>query len=249
MDSKQELPCADKATEKNLQSDIQRIPLKGMRKTIAKRMVESLHTMAQMTTSAEVDATDLLELRKRLAAREESIGTRITVTDLFARAIVKALMNHPYANASMTDTEILLYPYVNLNIAIALPGGLISPVVRNTEKMSLVELSKTIKELTEKARAKKLQIEDLTDVTFTISSLGSNASGGAATPIINPPQAGIVQFGPAVRKPVVINEELVIRSMMIINYTFDHRLLDGDEIRKLIREVKGYIENPETILI
>ncbi len=230
------------------QEKITHIALNKMRKTIAKRMVESLQTMAQMTTSAEMDATELLALRAQLAANEEKIGTRITVTDLIARAVVKALQQFPYTNSSMTEDEILLYPYVNLSIAIATPTGLVSPVIHHAEKLSLTEISSAIKDLTTRAISRKLTYDDISGGTFTISSLGNNSSGGAATPIINPPQAGIVQFGAAVRKPIVIDEKIVIRSMMINNFTFDHRILDGVTIRDFIRTVKGYIEHPETIL-
>jgi pyruvate dehydrogenase E2 component (dihydrolipoamide acetyltransferase) len=225
----------------------QRVPLKGMRKAIAKRMLESLSTMAQMSSSAEVDVTRLLEFRGRLVQDEDKLGTRVSVTDVFAWIAVNALKENPEVNASMTDTEILLYPYVNLAVAVALPGGLICPVIRDADRMGLAELSKSSKELIERAKQRKLTMDDMEGGTFTLSSMGPNATGGFGTPIINPPQSGIMQIGPSIRKPVVVEEQIVIRSMMIVNFTFDHRLVDGMAIAGFVRSIKKYVIDPALI--
>jgi pyruvate dehydrogenase E2 component (dihydrolipoamide acetyltransferase) len=231
----------------SIDDEIKRVPLTPMRKTIASRMVESLQTMAQMTTSAEMDVTDFLNFHARLVEKEAELGVRISITDLMCMTVIKTLMQNPYANATMTDKEILLYPYIHLNLAISLPKGLVSPVIHHTEKMSLAELSLAIKEITERARGNKLTMDDFTAGTFTVSNIGAGGSGGPATPIINPPQAGIVQFGPAIKKPAVVDDAICIRSLMTVNCTFDHRIMDGMAVRDFIRCVKSYIGNPGTI--
>lgn len=228
---------------------IRRVRLTSMRKAIAKRLAESAHTIAQSGGSYEVDVTELLALREKLVSQEARVGTRITVTDMAAMALVKTLMEHPVMNAFMTETEMVYHDYVNLGVAVALPTGLVTVVVRDAEKMTLVELSKAIKGLIEKAKARKLTMEDVSDATFTISSLGPNSNGGVGIPLVSIPQAGIVQFGASVRKPVVVDEQIVIRSMMRINMSYDHRSVDGMDASRFNRTFREYMENPLTILL
>ena len=227
---------------------IRRVRLTSMRRAIAKRLVESLNSIAKSSGSYEVDATRMLELRESLAADEEKYGVRISVTDLVARAMVKCLMEFPEMNAFMTDTEMIYHDYVNLGVAVSVPNGLVTVVIREAEKMSLPQLSMAIKEMAAKARARKLVMEDISDATTTISSLGKNSSGGMGIPLVATPQACIIAFGAAQRKPVVIDEQIVIRSMLRINMSYDHRIVDGAEVSKFNARLKQYIEDPKTIL-
>jgi pyruvate dehydrogenase E2 component (dihydrolipoamide acetyltransferase) len=226
---------------------IRRVRLTSMRKTIARRLVESLHTIAQSSGSYEVDVTELLALRKSLAEREADIGTRVTVTDLVSFALLRALKESPAMTAFMTETEMIYHDYIHLGIAVALPNGLVTVVVRDADTLPLAELSKAVKALTEKARARKLAIEDISDATFTMSSLGPNSTGGVGIPLVATPQAGIVQFGASIREPVVIDEQIVIRSMMRINISYDHRIVDGAEVSLFNQRLKKYVEDPAWI--
>jgi pyruvate dehydrogenase E2 component (dihydrolipoamide acetyltransferase) len=214
-----------------------------MRKAIAKRLVESLHTIAQSSGSYEADVTELLAFREKLVQREAELGTRITVTDLVSLALLRALGEHPDMNAFMTETEMIYHDYINLGVAVSLPNGLVTVVVKGADKMSLVELSRAMKALAAKARAKKLTMEDISDATFTMSSLGPHSAGGVGIPLVSTPQAGIVQFGASLRKPIVIDEQIVIRSLMRINVSYDHRIVDGAEVSRFNQCLRRYIEN------
>jgi len=228
--------------------DIVRIPLTTIRKAIAKRMSESLRSMAQTSDSVEVDVTDLVALRMRLVAQEKRLGTKITLNDLLSMAVVKMLKEHPLANATLTDTEIITYQYVNLSMAVATDYGLTSPVVKNADQMSLIELSKALKNIVVKARDNKLEMSDLAEGTFTITNMGIFPVDNF-NPIINPPQSAIFGFGRTVEKPAVYKGEIVKRTMMFMSLTFDHRVFDGSEAGSIMKCLKEYIENPEMILI
>jgi pyruvate/2-oxoglutarate dehydrogenase complex dihydrolipoamide acyltransferase (E2) component len=226
---------------------VRRVKLTSMRKAIAKRLVESQRAIAQSGGSYEIDATELLALRQRLLKKEETLGTRITVTDIVSYALIKALGEFPNMTAFMTDAEMIYHDYIHLGVAVTLESGLVTVVIKNAEKMSLAELSKAVKELSAKAKAKRLTMEDISDGTFTMSSLGPNSSGGVGIPLVATPQAGIVQFGAILRQPAVINEQIVIRSMMRINISYDHRIVDGAEVARFNQKLRSYIEDPSWI--
>lgn len=223
------------------------VKLTSMRKAINKRLVESAQTIAQSGGSYEVDVTGLLALRTRLLEQEEELGVRITVTDLVSFALLRALRECDFMTAFITDTELVFHDYINLGIAVTLSGGLVTVVVRDADEMSLVQFSKAAKVLIEKARAKRLVMEDISDATFTMSSLGPNSSGGMGIPLVTLPQAGIIQFGAALRAPVVVDEQIVIRSMMRINISYDHRVVDGAEVSVFNQRLRQYLEDPSWI--
>ena len=224
------------------------IPLNAARKAIAKNMTESLRSMAQTSDSVELDVTELVKLRNKLVANEENLGTRITYTDLFARACIKMLAQYPLANASFAQTEIISYPNVNLSIGVATDFGLTSPVIRDADTMSLVEFSLALKDSIARARKNKLTMNDITGGTFTITNMGVYPVDHF-NPIINPPQSAIMGFGRMVEKPVVFGGEIVIRTMMFISITYDHRVFDGSDVGGIFGCMKQYLENPELILI
>lgn len=225
-----------------------RIPLTPIRKAIARNMFNSLHTMAQTSDCVEVDVTDLVRLRKKLVEKADVLGTRLTMNDLLSYAAVKMLKTHPLANASYADPDIITYPYVNLSMAVATDYGLTSPVVRDADQMSLVELSHALHEITQKARDRKLTAEDQRDGTFTLTNMGIFPVD-SFNPILPAPQSCIMGFGRCVEKPAVYQGEICIRTMMFLSVTYDHRVFDGGEIGSILKTMKEYLENPELFLV
>ena len=224
------------------------IPLTPIRKAIAKNMFNSLHSMAQTSDSVEIDVTELVAMRNRLKDKAEMLGTKITVNDMLSYAAVKMLKSHPLANASYADTEIIQYPNVNLSMAVATNYGLVSPVVKDADLMSLVELSKALKDIVVRARDKKLTGADQTGATFTITNMGIFPVDNF-NPILPSPQSCIMGFGRCVDKPAVYKGEICIRTMMVLSITYDHRVFDGGELGSIMTTMKEYLENPELFLV
>jgi len=224
------------------------IPLKGMRKKIAERMHQSLSISAQLTTLAEFDVTDLVRLRESLVKQEEAIGTRITYTEILVFILSKVLKGHPLLNSSLIDNEIKLWEDINIGVAVGLgekgDKGLIVPVIRNADQKSLVELSKIVKIIVEKAQAGKLMPDDVTGGTFTLTSLGGRGVGLFQTPIINQPEAAILGVGRITDKPVVKDRQIVIASIMPCSITVDHRIMDGVVVENFLSGLQELLENP-----
>ena len=223
------------------------IPLTPIRKAIAKNMFNSLRTMAQTSDSVEVDVTELMQLRKKLVDNQELLGTKITINDLLSYAAVKTVKRHPLANASFAETEIIEYPYINLSMAVATDYGLTSPVVKNADGMSLTELSLALRDITVRARERKLTPDDQRDGTFTITNMGIFPVDNF-NPILPAPQSCIMGFGRCTEKPAVYKGEICIRTMMVLSVTYDHRVFDGGEIGKIMKDMKEYLENPVLFL-
>ena len=228
--------------------DVTRIPVTHTRKTIADRMHGSLKNMAQTSISVELDVTELVDLRKKLLEKEKEYGVRITMTDLFSMSVVKMLKKHPLANAEWAETEIRTYPYVNLSVAVATEYGLVSPVIRHADQMTLFEFSRKLHEIVERARHNQLTAEDHARGTCTITNMGIYPVDGF-NPIINPPQAAIIGFGRAVDKPTVFHGQITVRTMMTVSMTYDHRVFDGSEAGGMLADLKLYLEHPELIFI
>jgi len=224
------------------------IPVTHTRKTIADRMYGSLKNMAQTSISVELDVTELMDLRKILLEKEKEYGVRVTMTDLFSMSAIKTLKKHPLGNAEWTETEIRNYPYVNLSVAVATEYGLVSPVVRGADQMSLFEFSRKLHEIVERARHNKLTAEDNSRGTCTITNMGIYPVDGF-NPIINPPQTAIIGFGRAVDKPAVFHGQITVRTMMTVSMTYDHRVFDGSEAGGILADLKLYMEHPGLIFI
>lgn len=224
------------------------IPLTGVRRSIAKNMYESLQNMAQSSAAVEVDVTKLNDMRKILTEKKDFIGCKVTMNDLLAMATVKVLKKHPLANATFDGKEITTYPYVNLSVAVGAEAGLMVPVLKNADRMTLSQLSNNLKDLVERAKDGKLLNGEQSGGTFTISNVGIFPID-IATPIINPPQVAIMGFGRSVKKMVVVDDEPCIRTMMNLFVTFDHRVFDGLEVGRIMYDMKEYIENPELIMV
>jgi pyruvate dehydrogenase E2 component (dihydrolipoamide acetyltransferase) len=203
-------------------------PMTTLRKTIAQRMAESWNTIPHVHQFDEVDITAVNELRKKYAAAYEQKGARLTLTSFALVALVKALRKHPLFNASLDEAEqaIVLKQYFNIGLAVDTEAGLIVPVLRHVDKKSMLALSREVGELAQKARDRKVSLEEMKGGTFTVSNQGG-LGGGAFTPIINKPEAAILGLGRSVLKPVVRDGKIEARLIMPICVGYDHRIIDG----------------------
>ena len=224
------------------------IQMTGIRKAIAKNMYASLQEMAQCTAAVEVDVTELLAYRQKLVDNQEYLGCKVTVNDLLAMATVKMLQKHPTANATFDGKTLFVHSAVNLSVAVAAEVGLMVPVVKNCERMSLVQLHNAMTDVAIRARDQKLKGGEQAGGTFTISNVGMFPIDWS-TPIINPPQVAILGFGRAVKKPAVVGDEVKVRSMMHVFLTFDHRVFDGLEVGRILADMQKLLENPELITV
>ena len=225
---------------------VTKIPMTGIRKAIANNMYNSLQSMAQCTAAAEIDVTDLLAYRQKLVAQQDFLGCKITVNDLLSMAVVKMLKKHPLANATFDGKTIFAHSAVNLSVAVAAEAGLMVPVVRGADRLSLVQLHNAMADLAARARDKQLRDGEQTNGTFTISNVGMFPIDWS-TPIINPPQVAIMGFGRAVKKMAVVNDQPAVRSMMTMSLTFDHRVIDGLEVGRIMKDMETLLTNPELI--
>ena len=233
-----------------------RLPMKGtMRNTIARRMVDSLQTAAQLSASWESDITDLLAVRQKFLAREDSLGTRVSTNAFIAKAVALALQQVPIANASIIGDDIVVHPSVNIGVAIALPGKndidthLMVPVLHNVEQLGVVEIDKRMKAMIERARSGQLADEDMQGGTVTLSSTAGLAPPGmSSTPVLNLPNAVLVGPSTPIERPVVRNGEIAVRTMLPISATFDHRILDGEPFSRFASALHELLETPELML-
>lgn len=225
------------------------IPVTGMRKAIANRMHASLQNSAQLTLTMKVDVTDLVTLHKEIAkVVQKRYNNKLTITDFVSRAVVLALGEHKEMNSAYMDDTIHQFEHVHLGMAVALEKGLVVPAIRFANNLSLVELSKQIKNVAQKARAGSLSSDDMQGTTFTISNLGSFGIE-YFTPVLNTPEAGILGVGAIEHVPVYKGKKLKKGSMLPLSLTFDHRVLDGAPAAAFLRTIKRYLEEPVTILL
>jgi len=227
-----------------IQGDTVRIQVTGIRKAIAANMHGSLRSMAQTSVFVELDVSELSDLRKKLLEEDAGLGKKISMTDLFSLATIKMLKDHPLANAEWRETEIVAYPHVHLSIAVATDYGLVSPVIKNADKMGLAELSKAMGDMVARARERKLEPDEMAGGTFTITNMGVYPADGF-NPIINPPQSAILGFGRIADKPAVYEGQIAIRKMMWLSLTYDHRVFDGSEAGGILKDMEQYLEHPK----
>jgi len=222
------------------------VPLKGVRKIIFDRMGTSVHTTARVTLVSEVDATRLVEVREQLKARvSESWGFTPGYNDLLAAIVIRALSEHPYMNARLSEdgTEIQYLSSINLGLAVDTEKGLVVPVIKNTIHKGLKEIGLEYRNLIERARAGRSLPDDISGGTFTITNLGMFEID-AFTPVINLPELAILGVGRIAPKAVPVDGQVVIRNMMTLSLVFDHRLVDGAPAAKFLQRIKEYIEFP-----
>ena len=219
------------------------VPLKGLRKTIAGRMVQSVQTMAQVTLTTEADVTELVRLREKLLSEWRPHRIRPMDQDLILMATAAALKEHPRLNAALVNDEISILSDVNVGVAMAVPDGLMVPVINGTDEKDLLSIAREVRELADKARKGNLAVDDMMGASFTVTSL-SGYGIDAFTPIIDPPQVAILGVGRIVEKPAAYEGEVALRSMMFLSLTFDHRALDGVPAGEFLRTLSGKLEDP-----
>jgi pyruvate dehydrogenase E2 component (dihydrolipoamide acetyltransferase) len=226
-----------------------RIPLRGMRAAIAENMYRSLATSAQLTLMGEIDMSETVKLRETLVKQAETLGTTITYTDLFVFLIARVLRDYPIVNSSIVDKEIVLWEDINIGVAVVMDDGLIVPVVRNADKKSIVDISRTIKDLGTKAREKRLEPDEVSGGTFTITNLGARGGGYRfETVIINPLESAILGTGGITDRVVVRDSQIVIRPIMTYYFTYDHRVIDGAKAADFMASLIRLMENPYLVL-
>lgn len=234
-----------------------RIPLAGMRKVIAERMVAAKQTAAHTYAFFEVDITKLLAARQTLLDRAETLGTKVSLTAFQIRAVAQACRQVPICNATVGDDAITVWDNINVGLAVALPGkgeydsGLVVPVIRNADTKSLLQIDAEIKTLVGRARKGELTAEDMADGTITMSSTGGFAAGvwAVSTPLLNLPQVINFQPGSPIDKPVVVDGQVAVRSMLPCGLSFDHRAMDGAPVGKFIQTLIDLLAHPELMLL
>ena len=226
-----------------------RVPMTPLRRRIAERLVQSQQSSALLTTFNEVDMTQILELRKQY---QESFtkrhGVKLGMMSFFVKAAIEALKEIPAVNAEIQGNEIVYHNYYDIGVAVGGGKGLVVPVIRNAERLSFAEIEKTIGDLGVRARDGKLKVEELQGGTFTISNGGIYGSL-MSTPIVNPPQSGILGMHAIQDRPVVRDGQVVAAKMMYLALTYDHRLIDGREAVTFLVRIKELIENPTRLLL
>lgn len=235
---------------KQTAGDVTYKPLTQIRKTIAKNMLQSKHNAAHMSVFEEVEISGLMEVRSRYKQRFADKGVKLTYLPFIVKAVAQALKHHPQLN-SQIDTENNRMIYRNryhIGIAVDAPDGLVVPVIRDADKLSIFQIAGQIGELANKARTRKLTLEDLKDGCFSITSFGS-FGGIYATPVLNYPQAGILGIGRILKTPVVKDDEIVIGNIMPLSLTVDHRVVDGGETTRFIYKVMEYLTYPISFLM
>jgi pyruvate dehydrogenase E2 component (dihydrolipoamide acetyltransferase) len=230
-------------------AEFQVIPFTGMRKIVADNVARSAQTAPHVTLTAEVDMTEAVKLRSQIVdAFEKKYGVRFTFTHLLVKATAAALREHPIVNASLQGNEIRIPNTVNMGIAVPLEAGLIVPVIRNAESKSVAQIAIEMKGLVAKAKSGTLSPPEISEGTFTISNLGAYGID-TFTPIITPGQSAILGVCRIIEKPVVIKGEIVVRSMMNLCVSFDHRVMDGAPVAQFLKTLRDLLESPWLALI
>ena len=227
-----------------------RVPMTRVRATVAKRLVEAQSNMAMLTTFNEVDMTEVMALRSKYKDLFEKShnGVRLGFMSFFVKAATEALKRFPAVNASIDGSDSVYHGYADIGVAVSSDRGLVVPVLRNAELMSLAEIEGGIAGFGKKARDGKLTIDEMTGGTFTITNGGTFGSM-MSTPIVNPPQAAILGMHNIIQRPMAINGQVVIRPMMYLALSYDHRLIDGKEAVTFLVTIKNLLEDPARLLL
>ena len=229
---------------------IVRIPVKGVRKAIAKNLLATLRSAVSVTGMDEADVTELWALREREQKAAKERGIHLTFLPFFMKAVQHALVFHPLLNGSMSEdgSEIIVKKFYNIGVAVDTPDGLMVSVVKETDKKTILEIAGELQELSAKAKERKITLDELKGSTFTISNYGSYG-GTFATPVINYPDIAILGTGKIVDRPWIYEGRMSIRKILHLSLTFDHRALDGSEAAKFLTRVVQYLEDPARIFI
>ena len=227
----------------------ERVKMSRRRRTIAQRLVEAQHTAAMLTTFNEIDMGRVMDMRKRRRdSFEKQHGVRLGFMSFFTKAVIGALKAYPRLNAEIDGDEMVLKYHYDIGIAVGAEEGLVVPVLRDADRMTFAEIEHKIREFASKVREGGLSLADLQGGTFTITNGGVFGSL-LSTPILNPPQVGILGLHKIEERPVVVNGEIVVRPMMYVALSYDHRIVDGSEAVQFLVKVKELIEDPEALLL
>lgn len=222
-------------------------PLSNMRKVIGKRMQANKQIAPHVTLTTEINVDKTVALRNKLNAKDANV--KYSYNDILIKMSAVALRSYPIINSSITEDSFIIHDRVNIGVAVALDGGLIVPVVKDADRKGLKAISSEVKDLVQKSKSNTLLPDEMSGATFTISNLGSYDIDGF-TPVINLPECAILGVGRIVRKPIVNeNDEIVPASMMVLSLTFDHRVVDGATAAEFLKKLKGYLEDPDNMLI
>jgi 2-oxoglutarate dehydrogenase E2 component (dihydrolipoamide succinyltransferase) len=226
-----------------------RVPMTRLRARIAERLLSAQQNAAILTTFNEINMQPVMDLRNKYKDQFEKVhGVKLGFMSFFTKATIESLKRYPAVNASIDGKDIVYHGYFDIAIAVSSPRGLVVPVVRNAEKLSMAQIEKSINELGIKAKEGTLSIEEITGGTFTISNGGVFGSL-LSTPILNPPQSGILGMHKIEQRPVVENGQIVIRPMMYVAFSYDHRIIDGAESVRFLVTIKELLEDPSRLLL
>ncbi len=226
-----------------------RVPMSRLRQRVAERLVEAQRTAAILTTFNEVDLSDLVRLRKTYQERfEHAHGIKLGFMSFFVKAATEALKRFPEVNARIDNNDIIYNGYYDIGVAVATERGLVVPIIRNTDQLGHADIEKAISDYAARARGGKLEMSELTGGTFSISNGGVFGSM-LSTPILNPPQSGILGMHKIEKRAVVRNDEIVIRPMMYLALSYDHRIIDGKTAVGFLMKIKDLLEDPASLLL
>lgn len=240
---------AQETLSSSFSREIRREKMSGLRKTIASRLVAAKNTTAMLTTFNEVDMSQVMEIRKKYKdSFKEKHGVGLGFMSFFTKAVCQALKQFPAVNGMIDGSEIVFHNYADVGVAVSTPRGLVVPVIRNAESMGMASIESKIVELATRARDGKITIEEMQGGTFTITNGGIFGSM-LSTPILNAPQSAILGLHNIVERPVAINGQVVIRPIMYLALSYDHRIVDGRESVSFLKAVKEMIEDPARLLL
>ena len=227
----------------------ERVPMTRLRRRTAERLLSAQHENAILTTFNEVNMQPVMDLRKRFKDKfEQEYGVKLGFMSFFTKAVVEGLKKFPLINASVDGTDIVYHGFFDIGIAVSSPRGLVVPILRDVDTLSFADIENQIIEFGQKARDSKLTIEELTGGTFTITNGGIFGSL-LSTPIINPPQSAILGMHRIQERPVAENGQVVIRPMMYLALSYDHRIIDGREAVQFLVAIKDHLEDPARLLL
>jgi len=242
-------PAPSEAPARELSELERRERMSTRRRVIARRLVEAQHTAAMLTTFNECDMSNVIEIRRRLGPRfQEKYGVKLGFMSFFTKAVVAALKEFPYLNAEIDGEDIILKYHYDIGIAVGAKEGLVVPVIRNADRKSFAEIEKEIDELATKVRNNTISLEEVRGGTFTITNGGIYGSL-LSTPILNPPQVGILGMHAIKERPVVVEGQVVVRPMMYLALTYDHRIVDGSDAVRFLVRIKELIEDPTSLML
>jgi pyruvate dehydrogenase E2 component (dihydrolipoamide acetyltransferase) len=227
---------------------VERIPLKGIRKTIADNMIKSLSETAQVTSMDDIDVSKLWRIRNREKKVLDKQGVKLTFLPFIIKAVIAAIKEHPIINSSIEGDEIIIKKYYNIGIAVETELGLMVPVIKIADSKNMMQIAKEVKDLAEKAKSRRIDLMDLQGSSFTITNYGS-IGGTYGTPIINPGEAAILGLGRIFDRVISVNGKLKNIKVLPVSLTFDHKILDGAEAGRFMQKMKMFLEDPDHLLL